>query len=111
MAAAEIQGFEANAEHYLDVKALEQLSASKQMPLVASEASRKDKGRDTFGCPTFLRPLPKYLLAQLRQVEDSADRGGSVFALLHAGKTGQDASPDSKRIDARGLGLLRPGEK
>ncbi|CAJ1348149.1 unnamed protein product [Effrenium voratum] len=71
VAAAEIQGFEANAEHYLDVK-----------------ASRKDKGRDTFGCPTFLRPLPKYLLAQLRQVED--------------------ASPDSKRIDARGLGLLRP---
>lgn len=45
--AAEIQGFEANAEHYLVVK-----------------ASRKEKGRDTLGCPTFLRPLPRVVPTQ-----------------------------------------------
>lgn len=50
VAAAEIQGFEANAEHYLIVK-----------------ASRKEKGRDTFGCPTFLKPLPQKFLSHLRE--------------------------------------------
>lgn len=50
VAAAEIQGFEANAEHYLIVK-----------------ASRKEKGRDTFGCPTFLKPLPQQFLSHLRE--------------------------------------------
>lgn len=50
VAAAEIQGFEANAEHYLVVK-----------------ASRKEKGRDTFGCPTFLKPLPQQFLSHLRE--------------------------------------------
>lgn len=54
--AAEIQGFEANAEHYLVVK-----------------ASRKEKGRDTLGCPTFLRPLPRQFLNQIRVEEGGAD--------------------------------------
>ncbi|CAL1146315.1 unnamed protein product [Cladocopium goreaui] len=52
VAAAEVQGFEANAEHYFEVK-----------------ASRKEKGRDTLGCPVFLRPLPPNLLASFRGFE------------------------------------------
>jgi len=61
VAAAEIQGFEANAEHYLVVK-----------------ASRKEKGRDTFGCPTFLRPLPQQFLRHLRDDEAAEDLGRDV---------------------------------
>eukprot|EP00435_Cladocopium_sp_Y103_P057065 s3841_g19.t1 len=30
-------------------------------------ASRKEKGRDTFGCPTFLKPLPQQFLSHLRE--------------------------------------------
>jgi len=61
VAAAEIQGFEANAEHYLVVK-----------------ASRKEKGRDTFGCPTFLRPLPQQFLRHLREDEVAEALGRDV---------------------------------
>lgn len=61
VAAAEIQGFEANAEHYLVVK-----------------ASRKVKGRDTFGCPTFLRPLPQQFLRHLREAGAAEDLGHDV---------------------------------
>lgn len=50
VAVAEVQGFEENVEHYFEVK-----------------ESRKEKGRDTFGCPIFLRPLPAQLLAKFRQ--------------------------------------------
>ncbi|CAE7393572.1 TE1 [Symbiodinium natans] len=53
VAVAEIQGFDANAEHYLLVK-----------------ASRKGKGRDVFGCPTFLRPLQRHLVNHLRTLEE-----------------------------------------
>jgi len=53
VAVAEIQGFDANAEHYLLVK-----------------ASRKGKGRDVFGCPTFLRPLQRHLVDSLRTLEE-----------------------------------------
>lgn len=52
VAPAEIQGFEANVDHYFEVR-----------------ASRKEKGRDTFGSPTFLRPLPTHMLAQYRNME------------------------------------------
>lgn len=33
------------------------------------KASRKEKGRDTLGCPVFLRPLPPKLLASFRGLE------------------------------------------
>ena len=33
------------------------------------KASRKEKGRDTLGCPVFLRPLPPQLLASFRGLE------------------------------------------
>jgi len=56
VAVAEVQGFEANAEHYFEVK-----------------ASRKEKGRDTLGCPVFLRPLPPQLLAYCRDLESAQD--------------------------------------
>ena len=99
MAAAEVQGFEANAEHYLYIKAVK---ASKTVGILSyymflycisfcifvsfflCEASRKEKGRETFGrlvafqmfsdvfgpdsgSPFFLRPLPKHLMNQLRE--------------------------------------------
>eukprot|EP00434_Breviolum_minutum_P012873 symbB.v1.2.011346.t1/scaffold745.1/size165919/3 len=60
VAAAEVQGFEENVEHYFEVK-----------------ESRKGKGRDTFGCPIFLRPLPAKLLAQFRQESDETESSGS----------------------------------
>ncbi|CAK9065231.1 unnamed protein product, partial [Durusdinium trenchii] len=93
--AAEIQGFEANAEHYLVVKdgmiamtntawksslcwqswhggRLGIVSLGWRM-LEISKASRKEKGRDTLGCPTFLRPLPRQFLNQIRVEEGGAD--------------------------------------
>eukprot|EP00438_Fugacium_kawagutii_P025515 Skav224453 [mRNA] locus=scaffold3438:39234:39845:+ [translate_table: standard] len=51
--AAEVQGFEANATCYFEVK-----------------ASRKEQGLDTrTGCPVFLRPPPGHLLASVRDFE------------------------------------------
>ena len=115
--AAEIQGFEANAEHYLVVKArsrsrsawqahqlkrkigskyhdlftlifwwyvnecwtcakriawlqMSKIGTSSELLMVDSfQASRKEKGRDTLGCPTFLRPLPRQV--SLRWSDDT----------------------------------------
>lgn len=41
------------------------------LPTLTKEvkASRKEKGRDTLGCPVFLRPLPGHLLASFRDLE------------------------------------------
>ena len=39
--------------------------------------SRKGKGRDTFGCPIFLRPLPAQLLAKFRQESAETEPSGS----------------------------------
>ena len=40
--------------------------------------SRKEKGRDTFGCPIFLRPLPAQLLAKFRQESETESSGSPL---------------------------------
>eukprot|EP00435_Cladocopium_sp_Y103_P010789 s721_g2.t2 len=44
-------------------------SHSAEVPLEEVKASRKEKGRDTLGCPVFLRPLPPRLLASFRGLD------------------------------------------
>jgi len=93
VAVAEIQGFDANAEHYLLVK-----------------ASRKGKGRDVFGCPTFLRPLQRHLVNHLRTLEEPKkpkSKSSQHEEASQDGQEGQDISWPPMR-DLRDAALQYP---